>query len=247
MVELQAERDGARALIKRLPQLEREYRFWMEGAEGLAPGAAHRRVVRLADGSLLNRYWDDLAVPRDEAYLEDIETAREQRPARGGGLSGPARGGGKRLGLQLPMARGRKNPELDPDDGLRCPWISTACCTSWSSPSRAAARRHSDPTARQKMLAQREARDRRPMLRLMWDGRFNAFVDYDWRNNAQSNRLTAATALSIVRRASVEPAGAARRTNHARVAAHAARLATTTLKTPGSNGTRRMAGRRCSG
>ena len=54
----------------------------MEGAEGLAPGAAHRRVVRLADGSLLNRYWDDLAMPRDEAYLEDLETARNSgRPA----------------------------------------------------------------------------------------------------------------------------------------------------------------------
>ena len=54
----------------------------MDGAEGLAPGAAHRRVVRLADGSLLNRYWDDLAMPRDEAYLEDIETARDSgRPA----------------------------------------------------------------------------------------------------------------------------------------------------------------------
>ncbi len=78
--------------------------FWMEGAKDLAPGSAHRRVVRLADGSLLNRYWDDLAIPRDEAYLEDIETAQNSATPRGGGLSGPACGGGKRLGLQLPMA-----------------------------------------------------------------------------------------------------------------------------------------------
>ena len=76
MVELQAEHEGLRALTRRLPQLEREYAFWMEGAESLSPGVAHRRVVRLADGSLLNRYWDDLATPRDEAYLEDIETAQ---------------------------------------------------------------------------------------------------------------------------------------------------------------------------
>src|SRR5678815_3852556 len=76
MVELQAEHDGVRVLVQRLPQLEREYAFWMEGAKQLEPGAAHRRVVRLADGSLLNRYWDDLPVPRDEAWREDIDTAR---------------------------------------------------------------------------------------------------------------------------------------------------------------------------
>ena len=39
-------------------------------------------MVRLADGSVLNRYWDDLATPRDESYREDLETARSsKRPA----------------------------------------------------------------------------------------------------------------------------------------------------------------------
>ena len=83
----------------------------------LLPAAAHRRVVRLADGSLLNRYWDDLAIPRDEAYLEDVETAQQRtRPARGRGISRPARSGGKRLGLQLAMARGWQDAELDSHD-----------------------------------------------------------------------------------------------------------------------------------
>lgn len=59
-----------------LPQLKREYAFWMDGAEHLRPGGAYRRVVRLPDGAVLNRYWDDRAHPREEAYLEDVETAR---------------------------------------------------------------------------------------------------------------------------------------------------------------------------
>ena len=59
-----------------LPQLKREYAFWMAGAEGLAAGTAHRRVVAMPDGAILNRYFDDSDTPRDESYREDTELAR---------------------------------------------------------------------------------------------------------------------------------------------------------------------------
>ena len=67
--------DTARAL-EYLPTLEAEHAFWMAGAETVAPGSASRRVVRLRDGSLLNRYWDDLPEPRPESYREDYELAQ---------------------------------------------------------------------------------------------------------------------------------------------------------------------------
>ena len=82
MVELLAERDGERVYATYLPQLAREYAFWMDGVARLAPGSAYRRVVRLKDGTILNRYWDDRETPREESYREDIETARTStRPA----------------------------------------------------------------------------------------------------------------------------------------------------------------------
>lgn len=59
----------------RVDLMRREYAFWMDGAEDLKPGEAHRRVVAMADGGVLNRYWDDRATPRDESYREDLETA----------------------------------------------------------------------------------------------------------------------------------------------------------------------------
>lgn len=81
MVEL-FEEDGVRGAKRYLDQLMKEYQFWMDGAEKLTPGQAYRHVVRMADGSLLNRYWDDRDTPRDESWLEDIETARHSgRPA----------------------------------------------------------------------------------------------------------------------------------------------------------------------
>jgi alpha,alpha-trehalase len=79
MVARAAARDGDAVYSRFLPQLLREHEFWMEGAAKLAPGSAHRRVVRLRNGSVLNRYWDDRAAPRDEAYREDIATAAESR------------------------------------------------------------------------------------------------------------------------------------------------------------------------
>ena len=78
MVRLYSEVKGKQVLTRYLPQLQREFDYWMEGSDRLDESyIAHRRVVRLPDGTLLNRYWDDRDLPRPEAYLEDVELARE--------------------------------------------------------------------------------------------------------------------------------------------------------------------------
>jgi alpha,alpha-trehalase len=54
--------------------IENEYNFWMDGVEQLTPSnPTNKRVVLLEDGSVLNRYWDDIAEPRPESYREDFE------------------------------------------------------------------------------------------------------------------------------------------------------------------------------
>ncbi|EHD21136.1 MULTISPECIES: alpha,alpha-trehalase [Brenneria] len=81
MVEL-FEEDGVRGARRYLEHLLLEYAFWMDGAESLALNQAYRHVVRMPDGALLNRYWDDRDTPRDESWREDVETARHStRPA----------------------------------------------------------------------------------------------------------------------------------------------------------------------
>ena len=76
MVELLSPADPPAAFARYLPQLKTEYAFWMEGARDLRPGGAHRRVVALDEGSVLNRYWDDSDAPRDESYREDVALAQ---------------------------------------------------------------------------------------------------------------------------------------------------------------------------
>ncbi len=78
MVEL-AELHGVARQIDFLPQLRQEHAYWMNGSGELPPGEAHRRVVRLPGGLLLNRYWDDRDTPRDESWLEDVSTVEACR------------------------------------------------------------------------------------------------------------------------------------------------------------------------
>ena len=73
MVGLYARATDTAKALPYLEALEKEHAFWMEGAEQLTPGQAHRRVVKLANGVVLNRYWDDAAEPRPESYRPDVE------------------------------------------------------------------------------------------------------------------------------------------------------------------------------
>jgi alpha,alpha-trehalase len=82
MVGLYAEATDTAQALRWLDALEAEHAFWMDGADRLAPGTAHRRVVRTRDGALLNRYWDDVPQPRPESYREDWTIAQTLPEAR---------------------------------------------------------------------------------------------------------------------------------------------------------------------
>ncbi len=77
MVMLLGEFKGLDTAAVYLPQLEKEYAFWMDGRNKLTDdNPAHRHVVRLAGGTYLNRYWDAAEKPRPEAYREDFTLAQ---------------------------------------------------------------------------------------------------------------------------------------------------------------------------
>jgi alpha,alpha-trehalase len=85
MVSLLAKQEGdGKTLTRYQPQLLREYAYWMAGAETLKPGRAQRRAVRMPQGELLNRYWDDSDQPREESYAQDVAAAKlsKQPPAQ---------------------------------------------------------------------------------------------------------------------------------------------------------------------
>lgn len=83
MVMLLADHKGKRVLFEYLPLLLAEYRFWMKGKSRLSKveSGAYRRVVKMRDGSILNRYFDNKLTPRPESQREDLETAESLHEA----------------------------------------------------------------------------------------------------------------------------------------------------------------------
>jgi alpha,alpha-trehalase len=73
MVRLYARATDNAHALPYLDAIEKEYAFWMDGADTLAIGHAYRRVVRLSDSVILNRYWDDSQEPRPESFRPDVE------------------------------------------------------------------------------------------------------------------------------------------------------------------------------
>ena len=69
MIELLAAIKGDTVYTHYLPSLLKEYGYWMDKNGGT------EHVVKMPDGSVLNRYWDQLYIPRQESYYEDIHTA----------------------------------------------------------------------------------------------------------------------------------------------------------------------------
>ncbi len=74
MVRLLAEHKGRRILIEYLPLMLAEYKFWMRGQNKITDHA-FRRVVKLSNDQILNRYYDNKSTPRPESLRQDTATA----------------------------------------------------------------------------------------------------------------------------------------------------------------------------
>jgi alpha,alpha-trehalase len=71
MIELLASIKGNTVYKTYARQLEKEYQYWMDKT------AATKHVATMPDGSILNRYYDRDAIPRQESHKEDYETAQK--------------------------------------------------------------------------------------------------------------------------------------------------------------------------
>lgn len=196
------EDQGVDAAVRYLPQLAREYTFWMDGAAHLAPGQAHRRLVRLPGGAWLNRYWDDRAHPREEAYLEDVATARRaDRPAHlvFRDLRAAAESGWDFSSRWCEPDLVGAQPKCDLAT-IRTTAILPVDLNAllWHTECRLAelSERAGD---RDRATRYRDAADRRhaAIAAIMWNDSTGAFVDFDWHRGEQRPYLSAATLMPL--------------------------------------------------
>lgn len=79
MVELYAEstRDST-VYGEYYEELRKEYQFWNRGKDHVQDEfTGKERIVMLRRGEFLNRYWDQLCIPRPESYLHDVMTMQQ--------------------------------------------------------------------------------------------------------------------------------------------------------------------------
>ena len=185
------DRDPTKAWADHLRDLQGEYAYWMQGAEGLRPGEVRRNVVAMADGSILNRYWDDRDTPRDEGYRNDVLTARaagrppqqvyrDIRAAAESGWDFSSRWFGDRQH----MATIRTTDVVPVDLNSLLYGLEEAIARGCEAKRDLACEEDFDARAHRREEA---------MDHYLWNARAGYFEDYDWRSRKRQEELSAAT------------------------------------------------------
>ncbi|MHB8286780.1 MAG: alpha,alpha-trehalase TreF [Caulobacteraceae bacterium] len=176
---------------RRLGWMKQEHAYWMAGLAGLKPGAARLHVVVLADGAVLNRYFDLGQTPRDESYALDVRLAAHSgRPAaevyadvRAAAESGwdfSSRWFADGRTLETIDTRQLVEPDLNSLlFGLERA-IAKACAEG------------KDLACADAFNHQADARAR-AMRRWLWDDQAGIYRDYNWRKGALTPSVSAAT------------------------------------------------------
>jgi alpha,alpha-trehalase len=230
MVRLAADREGDQVYLRYLPQLRKEYAYWMDGHDKIAAGSAYRHLVRLPDGTLLNRYWDERATPRDESYREDVATAQATPQRNAEDLWRNLRAGGE-TGWDFSsrwFADGKTLATIEVTSVIP---VDLNCLLVDLERTLAKAYRVQGDASHAENLEQRAAARADAIRRVLWDPQLNAFGDYDFVAHRLTHRLSAATVYPLY-------AGVATKAQAAAVAAtvrarllRPGGLATTTVNT----------------
>lgn len=207
MVKLLARhRNPKLTMLEYLPYMLAEYRFWVKGRRRLSAEddvAALRRVVRLQDGSLLGRYFDDKSTPRPESLKEDVETVERSNHTDGDKMYLDLRAGAE-SGWDF-SSRWFK----DPKD------ISTIHTTDMVAIDLNCLLYHLESTIAetyeamfQPLLARkfRKYADKRKAAinKYLWDESEQFFVDYDFREAKSTGRLTLAGVFPLFTKIATE-------------------------------------------
>ena len=214
MVELLAGIKGNAVYKQFLPEMQKEYAYWMEGAEKMN-GSAFKRIVKLPGGTILNRYWDESTTPRQESYKEDYETAEA-------------------VALELAMRIKVSTPEklkeiLDANKAATCTHLRAGACSGWDFSSRwftdpaniktiqttniipidlnclmysmetiiAKALKLDGKTTQSKNFTSKAAKRKAAINKYCWNAQTGFFYDYNFAKEEQLSIITAAAVFPL--------------------------------------------------
>ncbi len=181
-------------LIEHLPYLLSEYRYWMKGKDALQEldeAAASKRVVRMPDGTMLNRYYDDKKTPRPESLREDVETASESGKKDSGKVYLDLRAAAE-SGWDFSSRWFREPSEIGTIHTTDIVPVDLNCLMYHLEMTIAEIYQIIfQPLLARKYKRRAEAR-KAAITKYMWDEKAGFFVDYDFRTDNTTPRLTLA-------------------------------------------------------
>jgi alpha,alpha-trehalase len=203
MVDLLAQHQGDSAYSKYLPELQKEYDYWMADADSVKPGQASKRVVKLKDGTLLNRYWDARDVPRTESYMDDIATAQKANNRNKAELYRDLRAGAA-SGWDFSSRWFDKPGDLSTIHTTRIVPVDLNALMFHLEQTLARANKvakNDDAVKKFDALAKKR---QAAINRYLWDNKQGFYADYDWQKATIRPQLTAATLFPLYLQAATE-------------------------------------------
>lgn len=196
MVDLLAQHQGENVYSKYLPQLQKEYDYWMADADKATAGQASKRLVKLKDGTLLNRYWDARDVPRTESYMDDIATAGKASSRDKGELYRDLRSGAA-SGWDFSSRWFNKPDDISSIQTTRILPVDLNSLMYHLEKTLA----HANTVAKNDDAAKRfdalASKRQQAINRYFWDSKQGWYADYDWQKAAVRPQLTAAALFPL--------------------------------------------------
>nr|WP_246641849.1 alpha,alpha-trehalase TreF [Paraburkholderia edwinii] len=196
MVRLTAEREGDAVYLRYLPELLAEYRYWMDGEDDVARGGAYRHLVKLQDGTVLNRYWDARDTPRDESYREDVATAQQTPQREAADLWRNLRAGGE-TGWDFSSRWFADGKTLGTVEVTSLVPVDLNSLLTDLERTIAHAYRLKGDAAQAERFEKRASARAAAIRRVLWDPQLHAFGDYDFAARRLTHRLSAATVYPL--------------------------------------------------
>lgn len=175
--------------------LEKEYQFWMKGVSQLGSGKAINHVVKLPDGTILNRYYDAGDQPREESYREDFEAAKLTKQAPSIFLRNvrAAAESGWDFSSRW-FADGKSYNQIITTDLLPVDLNTLLYNLEMAI---ATANNEAGNKTKAILFIQKARLRKTAILKYFWNKKQGFFTDYNWKNRSSSNQLTLAAAFPL--------------------------------------------------
>lgn len=195
MVQLLTQHNKDVKLADYKDALEKEYHFWMKGVDQLSNGKAINHVVKLSDGTILNRYYDAGDQPREESYREDFEAAKltKQAPATFLRNVRSAAESGWDFSSRW-FADGKSYHQIITTDLLPVDLNTLLYNLEMAI---AAANTEAGNQTKAALFTQKANQRKAAILKYFWNKKQGFFTDYNWKNRSFSSQLTLAGAFPL--------------------------------------------------